>query len=193
MELWVATSNEGKLREIRSLLMEKNIEVHAQGELDYFSPPPETGTTFEANARLKAKALKAVKPDCWVMGEDSGLEVEGLSKMPGIHSARYAGPKASAAENNAKLLKMLDLRSFNQRAAKFICVMVVYDPAGKEHVFSGTLPGEIAKKAQGTTGFGYDPIFIPEGETKTLAELGAALKNKISHRSQALRQLLSVL
>ncbi|MCB0364599.1 MAG: RdgB/HAM1 family non-canonical purine NTP pyrophosphatase [Bdellovibrionaceae bacterium] len=193
MELWIATSNEGKLREIRSLLMDKDIQVHAQGELSFFSPPPENGDSFEANARIKAKSLKAVKSDCWVLGEDSGLEVEGLGNMPGIHSARYAGPKASTAENNAKLLKMLDLRSYDKRSAQFRCVMVVYSPDGKEHVLDGCLKGEIAKKLQGSTGFGYDPLFIPEGESKTLAELGPGVKNKISHRAQALRKLLEIL
>ncbi|MCB0385431.1 MAG: non-canonical purine NTP pyrophosphatase, partial [Bdellovibrionales bacterium] len=88
---------------------------------------------------------------------------------------------------------MLDLRSFDKRGAQFRCVMVVYSPDGKEYVLEGSLKGEIAKKLQGTTGFGYDPLFIPEGETKTLAELGPGAKNKISHRAQALRKFIEIL
>ena len=171
----------------------QNVDVHAQGEISYFSPPPEDGDSFEANARKKAKSLNAVKSDCWVFGEDSGLECEGLGNLPGIHSARYAGPKAADSENNAKLLKMLDLRAYDKRAAQFRCVIVAYSPDGKEYVLEGSMKGEIAKKATGNAGFGYDPVFIPEGETKTLAELGAGFKNKISHRAQALRKLCEVL
>jgi len=193
VELWFATFNKGKLREARSLLMDRDVEVHSQGELSYFSSRPEDGDSFEANARIKAKSLRAVKPGCWVIGEDSGLEVEGLKGLPGIHSARYAGPKASDLENNTKLLKMLDLRSYNQRRAQFHCVIVAYPPEGEEQVWEGVLRGEIAKKMAGNTGFGYDPLFIPEGKTQTLAELGAGYKNKVSHRSQALRQLCKAL
>ncbi len=189
MELWIATSNNGKLNEFKMLLnvavMEKFLEIHAQSELPVFSQPPENGDSFLANARIKARALKAVKPGTWVMGEDSGLMVNGLNGLPGIHSARYAGPKASDPENVAKLLKMMTLRPMANRKAQFVSVIVAFDPQGVEHIYEGKLEGEIAKAQRGSTGFGYDNVFVPDGEQKTLAELGLAHKNKISHRAKA--------
>jgi len=196
LELWVATGNRGKLNEFKMLLHHlepAGLEIHAQSELPVFSPPPENGQTFLENARIKARALKAVKPGTWVVAEDSGLCVEGLNGLPGIHSARYAGPKASDSENVAKLLKMMTLRPMPNRKAAFVCTLVVYDPNGNEHVFEGRLEGEIATSARGTQGFGYDPVFIPEGETKTLAELGLAYKNKVSHRSRAIANFAPIL
>lgn len=196
LELWVATGNRGKLNEFKMLLHHlesAGLELHAQSELPVFSPPPENGQSFLENARIKARALKAVKPGTWVVAEDSGLCVEGLNGLPGIHSARYAGPKASDSENVAKLLKMMTLRPIPNRKAAFVCTLVAYDPNGNEHVFEGRLEGEIATAARGTQGFGYDPVFIPEGETKTLAELGLAYKNKVSHRSQAIANFAPLL
>lgn len=187
MEFWLATGNRGKLIEFKTLL--PKLDIHAQSELPVFTPPPETGKTFEDNARIKARALKSVKTGVWVAGEDSGLEVEGLNGMPGIYSARYAGDKAADSENVAKLLKMMSLRSATNRKAKFQCCLVVYSPEGKEFVIQGTLSGTIARTAAGTDGFGYDPIFIPDGETQTLATLGLTRKNQISHRAQAIRKL----
>jgi XTP/dITP diphosphohydrolase len=190
--LWVATTNNGKLNEFRTL-MGTQVELHSLGELGFYSPPPEDGKTFEDNARIKARSIKAIKPGQWVVADDSGLEVEGLGGMPGVHSARYAGPKASDAENNAKLLKMLQIRSPGMRKAQFRCVLIAYDEQGREHVAQGLLTGQIASKASGKTGFGYDPVFIPEGHTQTLAELGPAVKNQISHRALAIRELLRLM
>jgi XTP/dITP diphosphohydrolase len=195
VELWIATGNQGKLNEFKMLfnrlVTDKGLRIHSQSELPVFSPPPENGDSFLANARIKARAIKAMKPGTWVMGEDSGLSVEGLGGLPGIHSARYAGPKAQDAENVAKLLKMLTIRHVANRKASFISTIVAYDPQGEEHVFEGRLDGEIAKAQKGTTGFGYDSVFVLEGETKTLAELGLAFKNKISHRAKAVSQMMS--
>lgn len=197
MEIWIATSNNGKLNEFKMLLNhavnEQMLDIHSQGELPVFSQPPENADSFVGNARIKARALKAMKPGKWVMGEDSGLAVEGLGGLPGIHSARYAGPKAQDAENVAKLLKMMTLRPMNSRKGAFVSVIVAFDPAGNEHVFEGKLQGEIAKAQKGTTGFGYDNVFIPDGEQKTLAELGLAYKNKVSHRALATNQLIAIL
>jgi XTP/dITP diphosphohydrolase len=187
-ELWVATGNSGKLNEFKMLLnglVSQGLTLHAQTELPVFFAPPENGDTFVANARIKARALKSVKPGAWVVADDSGLAVEGLAGLPGVHSARYAGPKAKDAENIAKLLKMMTLKPIENRKAAFVCVLVAFDPAGTEYVLEGRLEGEITKAARGTTGFGYDPVFVPSGETKTLAELGIAAKNKISHRAKA--------
>lgn len=190
-ELWIATSNKGKLSEFRTLL--PNFEMRSQGDLPVYTSPDENGKTFEDNARIKARSLKAMKPGVWILGEDSGLEVAGLNNMPGVHSARYAGPKASDAENVAKLLKMMSIRSASNRAAKFRSVIVAFSPEGKEFVVTGEMNGKISSAARGTTGFGYDPIFIPDGEEKTLAELGISAKNKVSHRAQAIRKLTEVL
>jgi XTP/dITP diphosphohydrolase len=134
-----------------------------------------------------------MKPGQWVMAEDSGLEVDGLGNLPGVHSARYAGPKASDSENVAKLLKMMQIRQVSPRKAKFQCTMVVYTPQGEEWIFTGTMPGEIAKNVKGLHGFGYDPVFIPEGESQTLAELGVAYKNKHSHRARSLTAFIEKL
>lgn len=196
MELWIATGNQGKLNEFKMLLnrvVGQGLNVHSQSELPVFSPPPENGDSFVANARIKARALKAVKPGTWVMGEDSGIAVEGLGGIPGIHSARYAGPKASDAENTAKLLKMLTIRHVANRKASFISAIVAYGPDGTEYVFEGRLDGEVAKTQKGGAGFGYDSVFIPEGETKTLGELGLAFKNRVSHRAKAVQQLMTEL
>ncbi|MCB0341807.1 MAG: RdgB/HAM1 family non-canonical purine NTP pyrophosphatase [Pseudobdellovibrionaceae bacterium] len=190
MDIWVATSNTGKLKEFNSLLGPLGYTVHGQKELSYFSSPEESGETFIANARIKANALKKVKPGTWVIADDSGLEVEGLNNLPGVHSARYAGPHARDAENTAKLLKMVGLRTANNRSAQFRCALVAYSPEGHEIVCEGLLKGEIARGMKGSDGFGYDNVFIPEGESKTLAELGLLFKNKHSHRAVALKQLI---
>ncbi len=111
MELWIATGNKGKLAEYKQLFREiADLKVFSQGDLPSFTPRPEDGKTFEENARIKAKSLRAVKNNVWVLGEDAGLVVEGLNGLPGIHSARYAGPKASDSENVVKLLKMMTLK-----------------------------------------------------------------------------------
>jgi XTP/dITP diphosphohydrolase len=193
MELWVATTNQGKLNEFKSLLSEKGIELHSASELKVFAAPPETGQTFLDNARIKARNLKALKRGVWVVADDSGLEVEGLGNLPGVHSARYAGDKASDAENNAKVLRMLSIRSPQNRKARFRCVFVAFDPMGTEHVIEGAVEGTISEKTRGTAGFGYDAVFIPMGESKTFGELGLAFKNKISHRGQAIRELAKLM
>lgn len=187
MEFWVATTNKGKLREFEILVADLSPTIKSVADLPVYSPPPETGDSFVANARIKAKAMKAIRPEKWIFGEDSGLEVDALGNLPGIHSARYAGPKASDAENNSKLIKMLQVRQVSDRKARFRCALVVYTPEGEEWVFEGTIEGTIAKTLKGTAGFGYDVLFIPEGENKTLAELGLAYKNKHSHRADAIR------
>jgi XTP/dITP diphosphohydrolase len=191
MNIWIATTNKGKLIEFRTLLEPQGWTVKSPLDLPVYTAPPETGKTFVENARIKARTVKALKPGEWIIGEDSGLEVFGLNSMPGIHSARYAGPKASDGENIAKLLKMMSLRSAEKREARFLCTMVVFSPNGTESIFEGELRGAITRKMQGTGGFGYDPIFCPEGETKTLGELDPGFKNRMSHRARAVRAFLS--
>ncbi len=194
MEIWIATGNKGKLEEYKLTLAKiPEFKIFSQSDLPVFTPKPENGTTFLENARIKAKSVKAMKADHWVLGEDSGLEVESLGHLPGIHSARYAGANARDSENVAKLLKMMQIRSGPNRQAQFKCVTVVLTPQNEEWVFEGVLKGQISPKVSGLMGFGYDPVFIPEGETKTLAELGPAYKIQKSHRALALAQFLTKL
>lgn len=190
MKLWLATSNTGKINEIKSLLMNEVIEVHTPKEIKSYFFPEETGATFYDNALIKAKSLHSVCSNDWVLAEDSGLEVEGLKGMPGVYSARYAGDKASDAENTAKVLKMVSIRSPQNRKAQFKCVMVALSPKHEVFTFEGVVKGTLTKAPQGQGGFGYDPIFIPEGESKTFSELGVGFKNKVSHRKQALSLFL---
>ncbi len=193
MELWIATSNQGKLNEFKMLFNRQALQIHSQNELPVFSPRPENGDSFLANARIKTKTLKSVQNKHWVLGEDSGLLVGGLNNLPGIHSARYAGPNASDAENNAKLLKMMAIRQIPDRKAKFVSQIVVFSPEGEEFLFEGVLEGSIATNSRGQTGFGYDNVFIPAGETLTLAELGLARKNQMSHRARAVAAVIEAL
>lgn len=194
MNLWLATGNKGKLEEYKLTLNKvAEIKVYSQADLPHFTPKPEDGQTFLDNARIKAKSVKALKSSDWVLGEDTGLEVEGLNGLPGVHTARYAGPHARDSENVAKLLKMMQIRNVPNRQAQFKCVTVVLTPDNQEWVFEGVLKGQISQKVVGTMGFGYDPVFIPEGETKTLAELGPGYKIQKSHRAHALSQFLAKL
>ncbi len=194
MNLWIATGNKGKLEEYKLTLSKiAQIKLLSQADLPHFTPRPEDGKSFLENARIKAKSVKALKSNDYVLGEDAGLEVEGLGGIPGIHSARYAGPHARDSENVAKLLKMMQIRAVSNRNAQFKCVAVVLTPDNQEWVFEGLLKGQISSKAAGLMGFGYDPVFIPENETKTLAELGPGYKIQKSHRAVALAQFISKL
>ena len=189
-KLWIATGNKGKMAEFKMMLASSAFEVHSQNELPVYSSPPETGKTFLENAQIKARSLKSVVDDAdWVLADDSGLCVDGLGGLPGVHSARYAGEKASDGENVAKLLKMMQIRSSANRKAFFECSLVLISPQRAEQVFTGQCHGQIATKATGTKGFGYDPVFIPEGHTQTFGELTDAIKNSLSHRAQACKKL----
>lgn len=192
-QLWIATGNQGKLNEFKMLLNKLPLDIHSQKELPTFYPRPETGKTFLENAQIKTRSLAAVQNTFWVLGEDSGLEVKGMNGLPGIHSARYAGEKAADSENVAKLLKMMQLKAVQDRSAQFYCSMVLISPTREEFVFEGVFKGTIAKAPKGNQGFGYDTVFIPEGETQTLAELGLAYKNQHSHRARACAQVAEIL
>jgi XTP/dITP diphosphohydrolase len=192
MKILLGTTNKGKLAELSALLRRERPEWALQTleDLPHYTQPPEDGKTFLDNARIKARSIKVMAPGQWVLAEDAGLEVEALGGLPGIHTARYAGPHARDSENIAKLLKMLQIRSNGNRKARFVCTIVAYDPQGHEHIAVGELPGMIGKNPVGQQGFGYDPIFVPEGETQSLAELGPAFKNRASHRARAMALLL---
>lgn len=199
-ELWIATTNRSKVLEFEMILeplVKRGLKIKTLDDLDTYYPPEEAGATFLDNARIKARSLKAMQPGTWIVAEDSGLAVEGMNGLPGIHSARYAGPKASDFENRVKLLKMMGMKQLANRNAAFICQMVVFDPEGKEHLFEGRLEGTIPKAEAGKAGFGYDSVFVPlvpeNEQKKTLAELGLAFKNKVSHRARAVEQLSALL
>jgi XTP/dITP diphosphohydrolase len=193
MDIWFATGNSGKFREAERLLADPSVVVRSLKDVPNYSSPAENGKTFEDNARIKAKALRSIKNKDWIVGDDSGIVVVGLDGLPGVHSARYAGPNARDVENTTKIIKMLHLRRVVDRSAKFVCCLVAISPTGEEFVFHGELNGSIAKKMAGTGGFGYDPIFIPENFEKTFGELSPMEKNKISHRSKAFREFKAVL
>ena len=192
MELWIATSNSNKVKELKDLITGRDIQLHSQNEIDYYTSPKETGDTFYENATIKAESFYKTlnKAEAYVIAEDSGLVVEGLNNLPGIHSARYAGANARDSENNAKLLKMLKLKSPVNRNAYFHCSICLLGPDGIKKEFSGQIKGQIAKKLSGTSGFGYDPLFIPDGQETTMAELGSPYKNKHSHRALAFKSFL---
>ncbi len=218
--IWVATTNRDKVKEISALLSSAGFEVKSPLELPAYTAPHENGATFKDNALIKAKFLHGIRKDAWVLSDDSGLEVDALNGLPGVHSARYGGPRASAMENNSKLLKAISMKPpGTPRTARFKCVLCLMVPEGMtfspdqltpkptaegesektpivgasmsigslgEIYFEGLLEGEISRQEKGKTGFGYDPVFIPQGNTQTIAELGLAVKNKLSHRAKAL-------
>jgi len=181
-----ASRNKGKLRELRALLPDWGIELLGDVEM-----PEETGATFYENAAAKARFAQSVEPGRWAIGEDSGLEVDWLGGVPGIRSARYAGEHATDEENVAKLLHALDGAEPGERGARYVSELVVVTPGGSELRGTGTLEGSIATEAKGSEGFGYDPIFVPKGETQTVAELGNEWKRAHSHRAAATRALLA--
>ncbi|MGC6467510.1 MAG: RdgB/HAM1 family non-canonical purine NTP pyrophosphatase [Akkermansiaceae bacterium] len=179
--LIVATRNAHKVEEIRAIL--SGFEVC---DLSVIENPPEveeTGTTFLANATLKAEAISALTED-WVLSDDSGLEVDALGGEPGVYSSRYAGEEGNDALNNAKLLRELDGK--DERAARFRCVIVIARQGRALADFSGAVEGRIEKVACGEGGFGYDPLFVPEGYQESFADLGDEVKNSLSHRARAL-------
>jgi len=178
----LASCNAHKARELEALLPGWTIEP-----LDRDDYPPETGETYYANAAIKA-AFGREQADGWVLAEDSGLEVDALGGRPGVLSARYApeGPPAVA-----KLLG--ELEGVEQRAARYVCELVLLAPEGRELRGTGTLAGAIAREPAGSEGFGYDPVFIPEGEERSVAELGNDWKSAHSHRARAAQALLRAL
>lgn len=177
----LASGNEHKLRELRELFPAWEIEP-----VDTDRTPEETGETFYANARAKARFAREASPlDRWVLAEDSGIEVAGLEGRPGVRSARYAGPGATDEENVAKLLEELAGVEGEGRRARYVSELVLLSPEGEEHRGTGTLAGQIAAEPRGSEGFGYDPVVVPEGETGTVAELGDSWKARSSHRARA--------
>lgn len=192
MEIIVATRNQGKLKEIRALLAPLQISVRGVAEFPELPEVEEDGLTFAANAEKKAATIARLTGRL-TLADDSGLEVAALGGAPGIHSARYAGADADDSANNRKLLAALAAVPPQKRGAAFVCVMVLCAPDGSCRTFAGRLPGSIVDEPRGAEGFGYDPLFVVDGESRTLAEIPLAEKNRISHRAQALAQVVVAL
>ncbi len=185
-QLIVASGNAHKVKEFDGLLEASDFEVFSAKVCGGMPDVLEDGDTFGANARLKALALRAIAPKGgWIVSDDSGLEVDALGGAPGIYSARYAGEGASDLHNLNKLLLELEEKPAAQRAARFRCVLCLIDPSGREQFFDAACEGRIAKAPAGAAGFGYDPIFVPEGHSESFAELDKSIKSKLSHRALA--------
>jgi len=175
----LASSNENKLRELRHALEGWTIEL--LGADDY---PPETGETYYENARAKAVFARTRIRDRWTLGEDSGIEIDGLGGGPGVLSARWA-----AGREAERALEELAEASGEARRAWYVCELVAIGDDGREYRGTGTLEGRIADAMSGSEGFGFDPVFIPDGEERTVAELGNEWKREHSHRARAARAL----
>ncbi|HKC68121.1 MAG TPA: non-canonical purine NTP diphosphatase [Bacteroidia bacterium] len=188
MKLIFATHNQHKLQEIK-LLLPKSIELVSLADVNFTDDIAETADTLAGNALLKARHIyKKFNVNCFA--DDSGLEVAALNGAPGVYSARYAGLQKNDADNNQKLLA--ELQNKPNRAACFKTVIaLILD--GKEHIFEGVIEGEILSKMQGTKGFGYDPLFKPNGYDRTFAQMATHEKSKISHRGLAVNKLVNFL
>ena len=184
MKLVIATRNKHKLEEIREIFHIPGLEVVSAFDFPDVPDVVEDGETFEANAIKKAVTL-AKATGLWALADDSGLEVDALNGAPGVYSARYAGEPVDYKANNRKLLQ--ELQDAPNRSARFRCVIALSNPAGETRVVDGRCEGTIGFEERGDKGFGYDPLFIPEGHTVTFAEMDAAAKHAISHRGRALR------
>ena len=215
MTIWIATGNRGKVQEFLTLFKKyllKNHQLKFSKDIEGYVSPEETGVTFEENAFIKAKTLKKLQAKEWVLGEDSGIEVEALNGSPGIYSARYAGVGATEKDNIELLLKNMEQFVGEQRRACFVSCIGVLSPTGKKYVVEKRVKGRVAnlvsdplcgqKPSQKERsekrvtaysplcGFGYDPVFIPEGESQTVSCLGEEYKNVYSHRALSVKAIL---
>ena len=180
MKLYVATHNAHKIREISQILPDFEVEGDDPADAE------ETAPDFAGNALIKVRAIAPRHPGAWCLADDSGLEVAALGGAPGVRSARYAGEPTNTPANNALLLKNLEVAA--DRRANFTCAVALVGPDGREHVAVGRVFGRIALAPSGAEGFGYDPLFVPDGFDRSFAELSAAEKNAISHRGRALAE-----
>lgn len=192
MKIVLASGNAHKRDELARFFTQEALPVELLPAADFGGMPPveETGQTFGENAHLKAVALHAqLPPDHWALADDSGLIVDALDGAPGVRSARYAGEDASDAANVDKLLHELRGVGEDSRSARFACVLCLVGPGTREMFFAGHCEGFLGREPRGTEGFGYDPIFHPVGYRKSFAELGPAIKDRLSHRARALQCL----
>jgi XTP/dITP diphosphohydrolase len=185
-DLLIGTRNAGKLQELRTLLAPAPVRLHSLSEFSDIADVAETGATFAENAELKATGY-ASQTHLWTLADDSGLEVDALSGAPGVFSARYCGENATDSDRIARLLQDLDNTGDEKRRARFVCAIAVADPAGRvAAAFAATCEGHITRGARGQGGFGYDPIFQPDGYAQTFGELPPRVKDRMSHRGRAL-------
>ena len=185
MKVYIATHNAHKVEEMREILPEAEIIPDDPAGIVEDAPD------FAGNALIKVRAIAKKHPGEYCMADDSGLEVAALGGAPGVHSARYAGEPTDSAANNALLMK--NLAGEKKRAANFTCAIALVTPDGEEHVVTGKCYGRIATAPSGDGGFGYDPLFIPDGYAQSFASLGAEIKNKISHRARAMASALEII
>lgn len=184
MKLVFATNNKHKLEEISAIVGDK-IEILSLNDINCHDDIPETADTFEGNALQKARYVKEKYGyDCFA--DDTGLRVVALNGEPGVYSARYAGEPANSERNIDKLLANLEGKT-DRRASFITCIALILE--GKEHIFYGEIEGRIIDERRGTSGFGYDSVFVPEGYDETFAQMGESEKNKISHRAKAVKKL----
>lgn len=189
--LLIATRSEHKLRELRELLSLEHAELVSLDQLGVLDDPIEDGETFEANAAIKARAGMAAT-GLPTLADDSGIEVDALDGGPGVRTRRYAGEDATDADNNAKLLAALEGLPAERRAARYVCVLALAVPGEALRFEHGICRGRIATSPRGTGGFGYDPIFVPEGEPidgRTFGQWSTDEKNRVSHRARAARAM----
>ena len=191
MNIIIASNNQGKIREFKKMLEPMGYTVLSQSEAGINLEVEETGTTFKENATLKAKAIYDLTHTA-VLADDSGIEVEFLNMEPGIYSARYMGLDSDEARRNCILEKLQGVEE-SKRAARFVCCICYIDENGNTKYAEGYWNGKIATEAKGNNGFGYDPIFIPDGENITSAEMLPEEKNSKSHRALALKNLKEIL
>lgn len=188
-KLIFATGNEGKMREIRVIMEDLGMEILSQKEAGLAPEVEETGTTFEENAVIKAKAVAGLLPEAIVLADDSGLEIDYLNKEPGIYSSRYAGEDTSYIIKNQMLLDRLAGVPDKERTARFVCVIAAAFPDGQVFTVRETMEGFIGDAPAGENGFGYDPIFQVPQYGCSSAELTMEQKNELSHRGKALRKM----
>ncbi|MGH2717733.1 MAG: RdgB/HAM1 family non-canonical purine NTP pyrophosphatase [Actinomycetota bacterium] len=184
----IATTNAGKITEVRQILGSLPLVLLTADDVGGWPPIEETGSTYRDNALLKGRAV-AELTGLAVLADDSGIEIDALGGAPGVYSARFAGPDATDADNNSLLIARLAGVPEQSRTARYRCVAVVVEPGCGEVASEGTCEGRIGFEPRGSGGFGYDPWFIPAGETRTMAELSPEEKDVISHRGRAFRNL----
>jgi XTP/dITP diphosphohydrolase len=188
----IATGNLGKVSEFHAILNDGTFSFFTSKEIGFYKEIEETAQTFKDNAELKAKAVFeyvfSKYKDYWVIADDSGLEAEVLGGMPGIFSSRYAGENATAMERYSKLLKEMEGKP--NRNARFVCCLCLIRPGCKPEFFEGESKGSILTEPRGSGGFGYDPVFLPEGYTLSFGEMNEEEKNVLSHRGRAIKNML---
>ncbi len=193
IEIVIASNNRHKIEEINDVVKNKKVRIFTLKDVNFKGVLKENGETLLENARAKAKKVREKIKNKIIIADDTGLEVEYLAKAPGVYSARFAGERCSYEDNNKKLLKLLKGVKFNYRKAIFRTIIYIIFPDGKEYYTEGRVNGFITTKAKGKNGFGYDPVFYYPPLKKTFAELSTYEKNRVSHRSKAIKKAWKII